>query len=181
MLLPLPSQETAEFTDVAQRLRHNFGKDRCRPTDASPNLPTELASQPSSSSNGMQTGFYQSPRGEATALTGKNRYLSYPWNEAFFQRLDASLFPASPPSAKTTPHHTAEASCLVKEFKVYQRIAEVYQPPMKKQSFQIQLSRRRWATIHNFFAVPIRVTQCLLRSTPAFDKDELSPLPSSIT
>ncbi len=32
---------------------------------------------------------------------------------------------------------------LVKEGIVYQRIAEVYQPPMEKQSIQIQLSRRR--------------------------------------
>ncbi len=57
MLLPLPSQETARFADDAQRLRHNFGKDRCRPTGSSPNLPTELASQPSASPNRMQTGF----------------------------------------------------------------------------------------------------------------------------
>ncbi len=58
-------------------------------------------------------------------------------------------------STPTALHHTAEASYLVKEGIVYQRIAEVTQPPMKKQSIQIQLSRRRWATIH-FFAAPIR-------------------------
>ncbi len=105
--------------------------------------------------------FDQSPRTEATALTGKDRHLSYPENEANLQRLDASLFPATPPSAKTDPHHTVEASYLVKEGIVYQKIAEVYQPPMKKQSFQIQLSRRRWAIIHNFFAAPIRAHDTL--------------------
>ncbi len=49
----------------------------------------------------------------------------------------------------------------MKEGIVYQRIAEVYQPPMKKQSFQIRLSRRWWATIHNFFAAPIRAQDSL--------------------
>ncbi len=50
----------------------------------------------------------------------------------------------------------------MKEGIVYQRIAEVYQPPMKKQSIHIQLSRRRWATIHNFFAAPIRAQDTLI-------------------
>ncbi len=45
---------------------------------------------------------------------------------------------------------------MVKEGIVYQRIAEVYKPPMVKQSIQIQLSRMWWATIHNLFAAPIR-------------------------
>ncbi len=44
----------------------------------------------------------------------------------------------------------------MKEGIEYQRIAEVYQPLMEKQSIQIQLSRRRWATIHNLYAAPIR-------------------------
>ncbi len=105
--------------------------------------------------------FYQSPGAEATALTEKDSHLSYPGNEVYFRNLDANLFTASPPSPKTAPHHTVEASYLVKEDKVYQRIAEVYQPPMKKQSIQIQLSRRRWATIHNFFSAPIRAQDTL--------------------
>ncbi len=45
---------------------------------------------------------------------------------------------------------------MVKGGIVYQRIAEVYQPPMEKQSIQIQLSCRRWAKIHNSFVGPIR-------------------------
>ncbi len=45
---------------------------------------------------------------------------------------------------------------MVKEGTVYLRIAEIYQPPMEKQSIKIQLSRRRWATIHNLYAAPIR-------------------------
>ncbi len=35
---------------------------------------------------------------------------------------------------------------------VYQRIAEDYQLSLEKQSIQIQLSRRRWAPIHNLYA-----------------------------
>ncbi len=54
---------------------------------------------------------------------------------------------------------------MVKEGIVYQRIAEVYQPPMEKQSIQIQLSRRQWATIHNLYATPIRGQATLVLAT----------------
>ncbi len=87
MLLPLPSQETAGFTNDAQRLRHNIGKDRCRPTGSSPNLRTELAGQPSA----CRRAFYQSPRAQATASAGEDRPLSDPGNKAYFQRSDTGL------------------------------------------------------------------------------------------
>ncbi len=44
---------------------------------------------------------------------------------------------------------------MVKGGIVYQRIAEVCQPPKEKQSIHIQLSHWRWSTIHNDSA-PIR-------------------------
>ncbi len=44
----------AGFANVVQRLRHNSGKDHCRPTGLQANPP----SQPSASSNGMQVGFF---------------------------------------------------------------------------------------------------------------------------
>ncbi len=45
---------------------------------------------------------------------------------------------------------------MVKESIEYQKITEVYQLPIEKQSIQIQLSRWWWATIHNLNAAPIR-------------------------
>ncbi len=133
-LLSLPSQETAGFADAAQRARHNFGKKRCRPTGSSSNQPAELASQPSAYSNGMQTDFYKSSRAQATALAVDDRHLE----------------------KIPTSHRGVELLALVKEGIVYQRIAEDYQPSMEKQSIQIQLLRRWWATIHNHYATPIR-------------------------
>ncbi len=124
MLLPLPSQETAWSADAAQRLRHNFGKDRCRPTGSSPNLPTEFASQPSTSSNGMQAGFCQSPRAQAAASAGEDRHLSDPGNEVHHQRPDTGLprllrHPPRPPRItpwrRATPLGERRHSMYIKE------------------------------------------------------------------
>ncbi len=46
-VLPLPSQETARSEDAAQRVRHNFVRDRCKPAGSSMSQLTESASQPS--------------------------------------------------------------------------------------------------------------------------------------
>ncbi len=57
------------------------------------------------------------------------------------------------PQHRPTSHRGGGLLTLVKDGIVYQRIAEVYQPPMEKQSIQLQLCCRRWATIHNLYAV----------------------------
>ncbi len=80
---------------------------------------------------------------QETKLTSKDPTLAFPSFSAI--RHD---HPASYPGGGLL--------ALVKEGIVYQRIAEVYQPPMEKQSIQIQLSSRRWATFHNLYAAPIR-------------------------
>ncbi len=39
---------------------------------------------------------------------------------------------------------------------VFQKTGEEYNPPLERLTVQVQLSRRKWATIHNIYAAPIR-------------------------
>ncbi len=73
----------------------------------------------------------------------------------------------SPPSAKTFPssHRRGGLLILVKEGKVHQRIAKYYQPPLEKQSIQIQLSQWQWTTIHNLYVTPICGQDTLVLAT----------------
>ncbi len=80
---------------------------------------------------------------QETKLTPKGQTPDFPGFSAIRQDRPAS-------------HRGGGLLTLVKEGIVYQRIAEVYQPLMENQSIQIQLSRRRWATIHSLYAAPIR-------------------------
>ncbi len=106
---------------------------------SSPTQPTESASQPSASSNGMQTGFL--PKCTSSGNGFRWGRLIF----ALFRKQNLSLksrrrpSSTSPPSAQITPHHTSEAGYSPWEKKTAcQRIAEDYQP------------------IHNLYAAPIR-------------------------
>ncbi len=39
---------------------------------------------------------------------------------------------------------------------MFQKTGEEYSPPLGRPAVQVQLSRRKWATIHNIYAAPIR-------------------------
>ncbi len=66
---------------------------------------------------------------------------------------------------RPSSHRGGGLLTLVKEGIVYQRIAEDYQQLLEKQSIQIQLSRRRWATIHNLYAARICGQAILAQAT----------------
>ncbi len=39
---------------------------------------------------------------------------------------------------------------------MFQKTGEEYSPPLERLTVQVQLSRPKWATIHNVYAAPIR-------------------------
>ncbi len=39
---------------------------------------------------------------------------------------------------------------------MFQKIGEAYSPPLERFTVQVLLSRRKWATIYNSYAAPIR-------------------------
>ncbi len=41
---------------------------------------------------------------------------------------------------------------------MFQNTGEDYSPPLEHLTVQVQLSRQKWATIHNIYAAPIRST-----------------------
>ncbi len=45
---------------------------------------------------------------------------------------------------------------LIRDDLVFQKAGEEYSPPLEPLTVQVQLSRRKWATIHNIYAAPIR-------------------------
>ncbi len=45
---------------------------------------------------------------------------------------------------------------LIRDDLVFQKIGEEYSPPLERLTVQVQLSRRKWATIHNIYAATIR-------------------------
>ncbi len=45
---------------------------------------------------------------------------------------------------------------LIRDDLVFQKTGEEYSPPQERLTVQVQLSRRKWATIHNIYAAPIR-------------------------
>ncbi len=47
---------------------------------------------------------------------------------------------------------------LIRDDLVLQKTGEEYSPPLERLTVQVQLSRRKWATIHNTYAAPIRST-----------------------
>ncbi len=57
---------------------------------------------------------------------------------------------------RPSTHRGGGLLTLVKEGMVFQRAAEDYSPPLERLTIQIQLSRRRWATIHNRYVVPVK-------------------------
>ncbi len=62
-------------------------------------------------------------------------------------------------------HHGGGLLTLVKESTIYQRIAEDCEPLLEKQFMEINLSSRRWATIHNLHAAPVRGQETLVLAT----------------
>ncbi len=116
------------------------------------NTPGMPLSQPSVSSNGTQTGFVlKSTNSDNGFSWRKDQYLPYPRNET-------DLTPAFSVirQDRSSSHREGALLTLVNEGIVCQRIAKQYQLPLEKQSIQIQLSRRLWATIHNLYVAPIR-------------------------
>ncbi len=57
---------------------------------------------------------------------------------------------------RPSTHRGGGLLTLVKEGIVFQRAAEDYSPPLERLTIQIQLSRRRWPTIHNLYVAPIK-------------------------
>ncbi len=45
---------------------------------------------------------------------------------------------------------------LIRDDLVFQKTGEEYSPPLERLTIQVQLSRRKWATIHNIYAASIR-------------------------
>ncbi len=52
--------------------------------------------------------------------------------------------------------HRGGGLTLFKGGIVFQRAAEHYIPPLERLTIQIQLSRRRLATIHNLYVAPVK-------------------------
>ncbi len=103
------SQETARFADVAQRLRHHFGKNHCRPTGSSSSQPTESASQPSASPKGMQTGFLPKSTSSDNGFSWRRLIFALSRKQNLSLKTRRRPFPASSLPGKTGPHSTAEA------------------------------------------------------------------------
>ncbi len=45
---------------------------------------------------------------------------------------------------------------LIRDDLVFQKTGKEYSPPLERLTVQVQLSLRKWATIHNIYAAPIR-------------------------
>ncbi len=150
-LLPPPSQETAGFSDTAQRLRHNFG----RPTGASPSQPTESALHILKWNAGGLSPKVHELRQQ---LQLKKIDICLIQETKLISKDPTSVFPGFSTTRhdRLSSHRGGGLLILVNEGIVYQRIAEDYQPPLEKQCIQIQLWRWRWATNHNLYAALTR-------------------------
>ncbi len=49
-----------------------------------------------------------------------------------------------------------ELLTFIRDDLVFQMTGQEYSPPLERPIVQVQLSRRKWATIHNIYAAPIR-------------------------
>ncbi len=57
---------------------------------------------------------------------------------------------------RPTTHRGEGLLTQVKEGVVFQCDAEHYSPPLERVTIETQLSRRRWAKIHNLYAAPVK-------------------------
>ncbi len=57
---------------------------------------------------------------------------------------------------RTSTHRGGGLPTLVKEGIAFHCAADDYSPPLERLTIQIQLSRRRWATIHSLYVTPVK-------------------------